>query len=257
MTANSFAYRPDIDGLRALAIICVVLFHASPRMLPGGYIGVDVFFVISGYLITKIIFQGLVNGGFSFAAFYRRRILRIFPALTVVLLTIWVMGWTVLLADEYRQLGKHIAAGAGFVSNFALWQESGYFDKAAEIKPLLHLWSLGIEEQFYLIWPLLLVLIWKFPKQLPWTLAGMVAISFGVNMSLVQGYAAAAFYMPFSRFWELLLGAGLAYAEVFHRDRIQNQAAAAFAWLPGKWTMARFQTWLSFLGLILIFLPRQ
>lgn len=157
--SSTIAYRSDIDGLRAVAVISVVLFHASATVLPGGFVGVDIFFVISGYLISKIILGDLQAGEFSFADFYRRRILRLFPALIVVLLASWGIGWAVLLADEYRELGKHMAAGAGFISNFAFWQESGYFDKAAETKPLLHLWSLAIEEQFYLFWPLLLGII--------------------------------------------------------------------------------------------------
>jgi peptidoglycan/LPS O-acetylase OafA/YrhL len=155
-------YRPDIDGLRAIAVLSVVGFHAFPGWLKGGFIGVDVFFVISGYLISTIIFSSLRQSSFSFTEFYARRITRIFPALLVVLLASFILGWHVLLADEFKQLGKQIAGGAGFVSNFILWRESGYFDNAAETKPLLHLWSLGIEEQFYFAWPLLLWTAFKF-----------------------------------------------------------------------------------------------
>src|SRR3954470_7116910 len=154
-------YRPDVDGLRAVAVVSVVLFHAFPAAAPGGFAGVDLFFVISGFLISGIILSDLGKGSFTIADFYRRRVRRIFPALILVLAACLAIGWRVLLPDEFRQLGKHIAAGAGFVSNLALWRESGYFDKAAETKPLLHLWSLGIEEQFYLFWPPLLVLAWK------------------------------------------------------------------------------------------------
>ena len=149
-------YRPDIDGLRAIAVLSVVCFHAFPDLLKGGFIGVDIFFVISGFLISTIIFENLDKGTFSFSEFYSRRIKRIFPALLLVLIACYSFGWFALLADEHKQLGKHIAAGAGFVSNFVFWNESGYFDNAAETKPLLHLWTLGIEEQFYIIWPLLL-----------------------------------------------------------------------------------------------------
>ena len=145
-------YRADIDGLRAVAVLAVVVFHAFPSALPGGYIGVDIFFVISGYLISSIIYRSLEEGRFSFAAFYARRIRRIFPALLCVLLACVVAGWYVLLADEYKQLGKHTLAGTAFASNIVLWREAGYFDNAAETKPLLHLWSLGIEEQFYIAW---------------------------------------------------------------------------------------------------------
>jgi peptidoglycan/LPS O-acetylase OafA/YrhL len=154
-------YRADIDGLRAIAVLSVVCFHAFPVRLKGGFIGVDIFFVISGYLISTIIFDNLERDSFSFVEFYSRRIKRIFPALLLVLIACLAFGWFALLADEYKQLGKHIAAGAGFVSNFVFWNESGYFDNAAETKPLLHLWTLGIEEQFYIIWPLLLWAAWK------------------------------------------------------------------------------------------------
>jgi peptidoglycan/LPS O-acetylase OafA/YrhL len=141
-------YRPDVDGLRAVAVLAVLAFHAFPEALPGGFVGVDVFFVISGFLISGLILQGLQHGTFSFADFYWRRVRRIFPALVLVLAACLALGWLVLLPDEYSQLGKHVAAGAAFVSNIVLWREAGYFDVAAALKPLLHLWSLGVEEQF-------------------------------------------------------------------------------------------------------------
>jgi peptidoglycan/LPS O-acetylase OafA/YrhL len=149
-------YRADIDGLRAIAVLAVIGFHAFPGWMMGGFVGVDIFFVISGYLITTIILENLSIDAFSLRGFYARRIRRIFPALVVVLLAVFGMGWFLLFAVEFKQLGKHIAASAGFVSNVVFWSESGYFDTLAETKPLLHLWSLSIEEQFYLIWPVLL-----------------------------------------------------------------------------------------------------
>jgi peptidoglycan/LPS O-acetylase OafA/YrhL len=149
----TIAYRPDIEGLRAVAVLSVVGFHAFPELFPGGFIGVDIFFVISGYLITSILLTESSNQGIQFLAFYARRIVRIFPALILVLAASLFVGWHTLLAVEYKQLGKHIAAGAAFVSNFSLWFEAGYFDRASESKPLLHLWSLAIEEQFYIVWP--------------------------------------------------------------------------------------------------------
>ena len=155
MTHNN--YRPDIDGLRAVAVASVVIFHAFPDWLPGGFVGVDIFFVISGFLISGIILGDLNKERFSFVDFYARRVRRIFPALIVVLAACLVLGWFVLLTVEYESLGLHTVAGAGFVSNLLLWSEAGYFDVAASLKPLLHLWSLGVEEQFYLFWPLLLV----------------------------------------------------------------------------------------------------
>src|SRR6185295_2121031 len=144
---STHAYRPDVDGLRAVAVLAVLGYHAFPGAMPGGFTGVDAFFVISGFLITGIILDDLGAGRFTLAGFYWRRIRRIFPALILVLSAVLLLGWQVLLPDEFRTLGKHVAAGAGFVSNIALWREAGYFDAAAEAKPLLHLWSLGIEEQ--------------------------------------------------------------------------------------------------------------
>lgn len=143
-------YRPDIDGLRALAILAVVIFHAFPESMPGGFIGVDIFFVISGFLISSILFSNLEANRFSLADFYRRRIRRLFPALILVMSACLAFGWILLFPDEYRLLGKHTAAGAGFVQNFILLHESGYFDAAAETKPLIHFWSLAVEEQFYI-----------------------------------------------------------------------------------------------------------
>ena len=132
-------YRPDIDGLRALAVLSVVLFHAFPEWINGGFIGVDIFFVISGYLISSIIFNNLENNSFTFIDFYVRRIKRIFPALIVVLISSLFFGWFVLLADEYHQLAKHTIGASTFTNNFMLWQESGYFDNDADTKPFLHL----------------------------------------------------------------------------------------------------------------------
>jgi peptidoglycan/LPS O-acetylase OafA/YrhL len=211
---NHPKYRPDIDGLRAVAVLSVLVFHAFPDVLKAGFIGVDIFFVISGFLISSIIFENLDRGSFSFSEFYGRRVQRIFPALALILMFCLVFGWFGLLKDEYQQLGKHVAAGAGFVSNFALWQESGYFDNAAEIKPLLHLWSLAIEEQFYIVWPLLVWLLWK-RKVLFWIVVGTLLIgSFLISTYLVRVDRSAAFYFPGSRIWELLAGVILAYFAV-------------------------------------------
>ena len=143
-------YRPDIDGLRAIAVGSVLVYHAFPSLLPGGFIGVDIFFVISGFLITTILLQSLAAGDFSYRDFYARRIRRIFPALLLVLLATLAFGWYVLLPGEFSQLGKQITGGAAFFANLVFLGESGYFDATAETKPLLHLWSLGIEEQFYI-----------------------------------------------------------------------------------------------------------
>lgn len=149
-------YRPDIDGLRAIAVLSVVIYHAFPSKLTGGFLGVDIFFVISGFLISTILFQNIDRGSFSIGDFYIRRIRRIFPAHALVLISVLAFGWFCLFPDELQQLGKHTASSAGFIQNFTLWKEAGYFDNASETKPLLHIWSLGIEEQFYFLWPLLL-----------------------------------------------------------------------------------------------------
>ena len=203
-------YRPDVDGLRAVAVLAVLAFHAFPQTAPGGFAGVDVFFVISGFLISGIIFGGLRAGSFSFADFYWRRARRIFPALILVLAACLGFGWLVLLPDEYSQLGKHVAAGAGFVSNIVLWREAGYFDTAAELKPLLHLWSLGVEEQYYLVWPLLLFVFRKRPRHMLWMIIAVAALSFAANLWLTAHRPEAAFYLPPGRFWELLAGSLLA-----------------------------------------------
>ena len=207
-------YRPDIDGLRAIAVLSVVTYHAFPDTLKAGFMGVDIFFVISGYLISSIIFESIDRGSFSFGQFYGRRIKRIFPALTLVLLSCLVFGWFGLLGDEFKQLGKHMAAGAGFVSNFFLWQESGYFNNAAETKPLLHLWSLAIEEQFYIVWPLVVWLTWKRKWLFLSVFIGLGVASFVYNVHLVRLDPTATFFSPATRIWELLAGVLLAYMKV-------------------------------------------
>lgn len=206
-------YRRDIDGIRALAVLAVVGYHAFPEMVPGGFVGVDVFFVISGYLITGIIQSDLTRHAFSLAGFYRRRIRRIFPALLVVLAFCLLAGQHLLLGSEFRQLGEHVLAGGGFASNFLLWRESGYFDTDSELKPLLHLWSLGIEEQFYILWPLLLLLAHRFGKARFVMTAIIAATSIMLCLWLSYFSPDAAFYSPLSRAWELALGALLAFPE--------------------------------------------
>jgi peptidoglycan/LPS O-acetylase OafA/YrhL len=204
-------YRRDIDGLRAIAVLAVIGFHAFPTAVPGGFVGVDVFFVISGFLISTIVFASLNKGSFSFIDFYDRRIRRIFPALILVLAFTWIMGWRLLYPLEYSNLGKHIMGGAGFLSNFLLWRDSGYFDTEAEQKPLLHLWSLAIEEQFYLVWPLTLVLTWRFVRARFALIATIALCSFALCVWATSHDPVVAYYFPVTRFWELLIGAALAY----------------------------------------------
>jgi peptidoglycan/LPS O-acetylase OafA/YrhL len=203
-------YRADIDGLRAVAVASVVAFHAFPKLLPGGFIGVDIFFVISGFLITTIIMQSHAAGDFSYRDFYARRIRRIFPALMLVLAAALAFGWYVLLNKEFVELGKQAVGGAAFVANFIFWNEAGYFDTAAETKPLLHLWSLGIEEQFYIFWPLLLGFAWRRRWPIVRVLWVLAVVSFLINVTTIHPYRTAAFYSPISRFWELMVGGILA-----------------------------------------------
>jgi peptidoglycan/LPS O-acetylase OafA/YrhL len=221
-------YRPDIDGLRAVAVLSVVGYHAFRSVVRGGFIGVDIFFVISGFLISSIIFDSLKRDSFSFIEFYRRRIARIFPALLLLLFACYAVGWLTLLPPEYKELGKQIAGGAGYVSNFVLWNEHGYFEQAADAKPLLHLWSLGIEEQYYIFWPLLSYVAWKRRLNLLAITLAIGAVSFALNVGKASTDSVAAFYSPQTRFWELLVGSALAYG-VLHRERWASNDNVALA----------------------------
>ena len=227
-------------------------FHAFPTWVKGGFIGVDIFFVISGFLISTIILNNLERNSFSFVEFYSRRIRRIFPALLVVLIACYVLGWVVLLADEYMQLGKHIAAGAGFVSNFVFWRESGYFDNAAETKPLLHLWSLGIEEQFYIIWPLMLWVAKKLRINLLATTVGVVVISFALNIGKSGSDIVASFYSPLTRFWEISLGSLLACIVSYKKDIFASLKLKPSDGLAVWADQQIVRNCLSWLGVILI-----
>ncbi len=204
-------YRPDIDGLRAIAVLSVVGYHAFPSWIPGGFVGVDIFFVISGYLISLILMNSLEEERFSYSTFYARRIKRIFPALLVVLISSFSFGWYVLFAGEFSSLGKHMAAGASFIANIAFWNEAGYFDTASELKPLLHLWSLGVEEQFYIVWPIFLGVAWRRSHSILPVTSLLAVMSLTTCIVMADQFASANFYLPFSRFWELMLGGILAY----------------------------------------------
>jgi peptidoglycan/LPS O-acetylase OafA/YrhL len=217
------AYRPDIDGLRAIAVLSVLAFHAFPDLLPGGFVGVDVFFVISGYLISTIILTNLKRGTFSFIDFYSRRVKRIFPALLIVLAACYALGWNSLFMSEFKSLNKHIAGGVGFISNLVLWRESGYFDVSAEIKPLLHLWSLGIEEQYYLFWPLTLWCAFRLRLNVLALIALLGTASFAFNVVGVNNDPVLTFYSPHSRVWELLIGSALASRSLSH-DALSHDA---------------------------------
>ncbi len=248
-----------MDGLRAVAIIPVVLYHAFPTLLPGGFVGVDIFFVISGFLISGIIFKDLQRDSFSFRTFYANRIKRIFPALIVVLAACFVFGWFFLLPEEYAQLGKHIAGGVGYVENLVLRREAGYFDTKSSLKPLMHLWSLGIEEQFYLTYPFLIWLFWRLRRNLLAILVPLALVSFSLNVWLVRSDAVSTFFLPQTRFWELLAGGALAYLQIFNR-RIRSRLTGIWAQLasyfsethPDQSRTAIFGETFSGLGLLLI-----
>jgi peptidoglycan/LPS O-acetylase OafA/YrhL len=220
------AYRSDIDGLRAIAVLAVVLHHAFPEYVRGGFVGVDIFFVLSGYLISTIILAGLEKGKFSLSDFYARRVKRIFPALFLVLVTTLAMGWITLIPNEFKALGKHALAGSAFVSNFAFWFEAGYFDASATSKPLLHLWSLAIEEQFYLFWPFTLYALHRWGRAtIRWILV-LLTVSLVFNLWLVRHDLNAAFYNPLARFWEMMMGATLAamhVKKIFAADLLPNR----------------------------------
>lgn len=203
-------YRPEIDGLRAVAVISVLLFHAFPDLLPGGFAGVDVFFVISGFLIGGILIDARQRGTFTYHNFYARRIRRLFPALLTVLATVLVAGFLLLLPSDYRLLGKHVAAGAGFASNLVLLRESGYFDTASALKPLLHLWSLGVEEQFYILCPLILAWFSRSRIPLSLTITIFALVSFVLGLYWLESAPQKAFFHPAARFWELFAGVALA-----------------------------------------------
>jgi peptidoglycan/LPS O-acetylase OafA/YrhL len=201
-----------VDGLRALAVLGVVIYHVSPQMLSGGFLGVDIFFVISGYLISLIVFRELTFGEFSFSRFYARRIRRLFPALIIVILVSMILGAYGLFAEEYQRLGQHALAAISFLLNFQLMREAGYFDVVSDAKPFLHLWSLSVEEQFYLVWPALLALAVRFRVRISALLGVVIVGSFLFAMYLSGSRLDALYFHPLARFWELLFGAALAYA---------------------------------------------
>jgi peptidoglycan/LPS O-acetylase OafA/YrhL len=240
---KTLKYRSDIDGLRAVAVISVVLFHIAPKNLPGGFLGVDIFFVISGYLISLIVFREQETSTFSLANFYLRRALRLFPALAIVLLATIVFGAFTLFADEFQRLGKHALSAIVFVLNFQLTNESGYFDVASDSKPLLHLWSLSVEEQFYLVWPALLILLGQLRWRIGMCIGMLIVVSFAYAIYIASRNLDALYFNPFARFWELLLGAAL--ASYHYRFGVN----ALPSWLDHPWK----RNLLSFVGLSSIF----
>jgi peptidoglycan/LPS O-acetylase OafA/YrhL len=216
MNIEKFKYREDIDGLRAVAVLLVLMFHAFPNLVTGGFIGVDVFFVISGYLITGIYLREDGSVLKKFGGFYSRRVRRIFPALIVVLYSVFFLGWNTLYATELAQLGLHILGGSGFFLNIIYEYESGYFDTLSSKKILLHLWSLSVEEQFYLIWPLFLTLgiIFKNHKKILFLLISISFLTCAIASFVNQEFA---YYSLVTRFWQI--GAGGMLAIYLFEDR--------------------------------------
>jgi peptidoglycan/LPS O-acetylase OafA/YrhL len=207
-------HRADIDGLRALAVVPVLLFHAGFSAFPGGFVGVDVFFVISGYLITSIILDDIEKGRFSVLAFYERRIRRIFPALFAMLLGSLILGACVLLPDDLKDFGQSITAATLFASNILFWQKSGYFDAPAEQNALLHTWSLAVEEQFYIVFPLVLLLLFRARSKYLFYAATALLLSFTLAVWGVRNAPVTTFYLAPTRAWELLVGALLAMGAI-------------------------------------------
>lgn len=208
---QAFAYRQDIDGLRALAVLAVLIFHAFPEIIPGGFCGVDVFFVISGFLIGRISLTELHQNDFDTRLFYEKRIRRLVPPLVCVLLAVFGGSTLLMECGDLALTARHIAAGALFSDNLVLLKEAGYFDTLSETKPLLHLWSLGVEEQFYIICPLLFLLFRKNQRAGCLTLIFLTALSFGANVFLSTTQSDLVFYSPLTRLWEMGVGILLAF----------------------------------------------
>lgn len=221
-------YRPEIDGLRAVAVLPVILFHAGFASFGGGFVGVDVFFVISGYLITSLILKDLAEDRFSFLDFYERRARRILPALFLVLVCTIPFAWQWMMPAELRTFSNTLVSVVLFFSNIRLWQQTGYFDTAADLKPLLHTWSLAVEEQYYIVFPVALLLLWRFGRsRLVWSIALVAAVSFAFSEYGSRAYPAANFFLLPTRAWELMAGALCAFPVLRPAVLRDNALAAA------------------------------
>ncbi|WP_296248243.1 acyltransferase family protein [Pseudomonas sp. UBA4194] len=226
---TDLAYRRDIDGLRALAVIAVVLFHFGVPGFSGGFVGVDIFFVISGYLITSIIWRERQAGRFRFVDFWERRARRILPALVVMMSACLVVGWFLLVPRDYEELGRSARYQAMFIANVLFARQDGYFDIDSELKPLLHTWSLAVEEQFYIVLPLLLAVLGRYLRSWRLALLGVALMSFALSVWQVQHASAQAFFLLPARAWELLAGSLLALAPATRRpvaDGVRQTVAA-------------------------------
>ncbi|MDC0461705.1 acyltransferase, partial [Alphaproteobacteria bacterium] len=223
-------YRAEIDGLRALAVVPVILFHAGFEIFSGGFVGVDVFFVISGYLITTILIEDIENKRFSIVNFYERRARRILPALFFVMLVCIPFAWMWMLPSQMKDFSQSLVAVSLFASNILFWRESGYFDAAAEEKPLLHTWSLAVEEQYYVLFPIFLILAWRFGKnRVFWMVVVMAAISLLLSEWGWRNKATANFYLAPTRAWELFAGSIAAF--IVQKQGVQKSNALALVGL--------------------------
>lgn len=232
-TPADLHYRPEIDGLRAFAVIPVLLYHVGVPGFSGGYVGVDVFFVISGYLITAILYRDIMAGTYTLASFYERRIRRIIPALSVVLLFVLAVAPFTLLPSEFRELPKYIASTLLFIANITLWRNTGYFGQEAEQNPLLHTWSLGVEEQFYIFAPITFALLLRyFFKLRYWVIVASALASFLMSVWFTPSNPTAAFYLLPTRAWELLIGSLIALLSV-HPRRLLGHFGSSLAALVG------------------------
>lgn len=216
-------YRPEIDGLRAIAVIPVILFHAGFSSFEGGFVGVDVFFVISGYLITTIILSQMEEGSFSIVNFYERRARRLLPPLFLVMFVSLLFSWFWLLPADMKDFSQSLVAVSSYTSNILFWSESGYWDTAAELKPLLHTWSLAVEEQFYILFPLFLMAMWRFRKR--WIFGAFILITL-LSLAAAQWGAyykpSATFYLLPTRGWELSIGATIAFCFLYKKQMMQT-----------------------------------
>ena len=236
----AIAYRPEVDGLRALAVLPVILYHAGFELFSGGYVGVDVFFVISGYLITAILYREIQAGTFTIGRFYERRIRRLYPAVTAVTLACLPFAWLLLLPSEFRDFLFSVASVQIFASNLYFWTQSDYFGSAAELTPLLHTWSLAVEEQFYLIFPFVLILLRRLSLRLLLTVLSLGALaSLALAQELIDSHASASFFLLPTRAWEMLAGSllalGMSEAGTRHRW-LGNLAALAGVGMIGAST---------------------
>ncbi|ESY68896.1 acyltransferase [Mesorhizobium sp. LNHC232B00] len=260
-------YRPDIDGLRAIAVIAVILFHFEVPGFPGGFVGVDIFFVISGYLITRLLVAE--GGGPSLVEFYGRRMRRILPAMLVMISLSLVAGWFLLLPGDYAALGRSAAYSTFGLGNYYFLWNTGYFDRESTLLPLLHLWSLGVEEQFYLVWPVLLLIANRLARGRHLPVVVLICIvtlaSFSISLHLVAVDPKQAFYVAFSRAWELALGGLLVFAPPIGRRRTSEAfgliglgaVAASTLWLSPSQPFPGLGALVPVIGAVLLVWPRS